>query len=201
MGMVITGTGMALGEHLVPNAALARVCDTTNDWIVERTGILQRYYAANGTAPSDLAQRAAQAALAEAGVKPDDIDYLIVATMTPDYYFPGVAPLLQKKLGLRAIPALDIRQQCAGFLHGFQLADALLATGAATRVLLVGTEVHSGFMPFDCDIAIGTSERVPSLDEREFATRFRDRTVQFGDAAGAVVLVRKDDARRGVDGI
>jgi 3-oxoacyl-[acyl-carrier-protein] synthase-3 len=201
MGTVITGTGMALGEHRVPNSALARVCDTTDEWIVERTGIRERYYAANGTAPSDLAQRASQAALAEAGLKPDDIDYLIVATMTPDYYFPGVAPILQKKLGLRAIPALDIRQQCAGFLHGFQLADALLATGAAKRVLLVGTEVHSGFMPFDVDVAIGTSDRVPTPSEREFATRFRDRTVLFGDAAGAAVLVRNDDAKRGLVGV
>ena len=201
MGTIVIGSGMALGEHRVPNDALARVCDTTDEWIRERTGIRERYYVKTGTAPSDLAQRAAEQALEEArahGITRDDIDYLIVATMTPDYYFPGVAPILQHKLGLRAIPALDVRQQCAGFLHAVQLADALLCSGAARHVLVVGTEVHSGFMPFDVDVVIGTSSRVPTDAERAFATRFRDRTVLFGDAAGAAIFTSTPDSTRGV---
>ena len=194
MGTIVIGSGMAVGEHRVPNAALARVCDTTDEWIFERTGIRERYYVQKGTATSDLAVRAGQAALDDARVLPADIDYLIVATMTPDYYFPGAGVLVQTKLGLRAIPALDIRQQCTGFIHGLQLADALLRTGAAKKLLLIGAEVHSGFMPFDVEIAVGASDRVPTDVERAFATRFRDRTVLFGDAAAAVVLTRDDAA-------
>src|SRR5262245_39160193 len=112
MGTVVIGSGMALGEHRVPNAALARVCDTTDEWILERTGIRERYYVAAGTAPSDLATRAGKDALKDAGLAPGDIDYLVVATMTPDYYFPGTSALVQDKLGLGAVPSLDIRQQC-----------------------------------------------------------------------------------------
>jgi len=198
MGTIVIGSGTALGEHCVPNEALSRVCDTTDAWILERTGIRERYYVATGTAPSDLGVRAAKLALDDAGMAPGDIDYLIVATMTPDFTFPGTAAIIQAKLGLPSVPALDIRQQCTGFIHGLQLADALLRAGSAKRVLLIGTEVHSGFMPFDVDIAIGTSTRVPSVEERALATRFRDRTILFGDGAGAVVLTRDDDAGRDV---
>jgi 3-oxoacyl-[acyl-carrier-protein] synthase-3 len=187
---------MALGEHRVPNDALARVCDTTDEWIRERTGIRERYYVAEGTAPSDLGVRAGREAIEDARLRPADIDYLIVATMTPDYLFPGAAAIIQAKLGLGPVPALDVRQQCAGFIHGLQLGDALLRTGAAKNVLLIGTEVHSGFMPFDVDIVIGASDRVPTSEERAFATRFRDRTVLFGDGAGAVVLSRVPDPGR-----
>jgi 3-oxoacyl-[acyl-carrier-protein] synthase III len=198
MGTVVIGTGMAVGEHRVPNAALARVCDTTDEWILERTGIRERYYVASGTAPSDLGVRAARDAIADAGLSPGDIDYLIVATMTPDYYFPGTATLVQTKLGLGPIPALDIRQQCTGFLHGIELANALLRTGAARRLLLIGTEVHSGFMPFDIEVAAGVSPRVPTQAERDFATRYRDRTVLFGDAAAAAVLTLDPAPDRGL---
>jgi len=198
MGTIVIGSGMSLGEHCVPNDALARVCDTTDEWIRERTGIGERYYVASGTATSDLAVRAARGALEDAGLAPDDIDYLIVATMTPDYYFPGTATIVQAKLGLPQVPALDIRQQCTGFIHGLQLADSLLRSGACKRLLLIGAEVHSGFMPFDVDVAIGTSSRVPDAAERAHATRFRDRTVLFGDAAAAVVLTRDQDGGRDV---
>ncbi len=201
MGTTVIGTGMALGEHLVPNAALARVCDTSDDWIYERTGIRQRYYVANGTATSDLAVRAGRAAIAAAGLREQDIDYLIVATMTPDFYFPGVAPLVQAKLGLGPIPALDIRQQCTGFIHGYQLADALLQLGSAKHVLLIGAEVHSGFMPFDVDVVTGTSNAVPTPEQRTWATRYRDRTVLFGDAAGAVVMTLSPDPRAQLIGV
>ncbi len=189
---------MALGEHRVPNDALAKVCDTTDAWIRERSGIRERYYVAAGTSTSDLAVRAGRDAIADAGLTPSDIDYLIVATMTPDYYFPGTGTSVQTKLGLGYIPALDIRQQCTGFVHGMQLADALLRCGAAHRVLLVGAEVHSGFMPFDVEYLVGNTTRVPTAEERAFATRFRGRTVLFGDGAGAVVVERNEDAERDV---
>ncbi len=198
MGTIVIGTGIAVGEHRVPNASLARVCETTDEWIFERTGIRERYYVKNGTTTSDLAERAGRAAIANAGLEPSDIDYLIVATMTPDYYFPGSAVLVQHKLGLRNVPALDIRQQCTGFIHGMELADALLRCGQATRLLLVGAEVHSGFMPFDVEVVVGTSARVPSEEERIKATQYRDRTVLFGDAGAAVVLVRHDGDDRGM---
>lgn len=202
MGTIAIGTGLALGEHRVTNDDLAKVCDTSDEWIRERTGIVTRYFAADGVGTSDLATRAAKTAMETAGVEPRDIDYVVLATMTPDYYFPGVGVLLQHKLGLDKVPTLDIRQQCTGFIYGLQVADALLRTGVAKRLLLVGAEVHSGFMPWrDHGIVFGTSQAKPTDEEYAFATRYRDRTVLFGDAAGAVVLERSDDDRGFVDAV
>lgn len=196
MGAIALGTGMALGEHRVTNEALARVCDTSDEWIRERTGISTRYYVADGTSTSDLGVRAAQQAIGDAGLTPADIDYVVFATMTPDYYFPGGGVLLQDKLGLKKVPTLDIRQQCTGFIYGLQVADALLRAKVARRLLLVGAEVHSGFMPWrDHDVVFGTSDARPTSDEYAFNTRYRDRTVLFGDGAGAVVLGLGDDDR------
>jgi 3-oxoacyl-[acyl-carrier-protein] synthase-3 len=199
MGTIILGTGMALGEHEVKNDDLSRVCDTSDEWIRERTGISTRYYVADGTATSDLGARAARQAMEDAGVTAAEIDYVVFATMTPDYLFPGAGTLLQLKLGLRQVPTLDIRQQCTGFIYGLQVADALLRAGAAKRLLLVGAEVHSGFMPWkDHGVVFGTSTAVPTAEERAFNTRFRDRTVLFGDGAGAVVLGQTEDPERGL---
>lgn len=199
MGMIAIGTGMALGEHEVKNDDLARVCDTSDAWIQERTGIASRYYVADGTSTSDLGVRAARAALDDAGVSAEEIDYVVFATMTPDYYFPGSGALLQAKLGLRNVPTLDIRQQCTGFIYGLQVADALLRAGAAHKLLLVGAEVHSGFMPWrDHGVVFGTSTATPTPEEYAFNTRFRDRTVLFGDGAGAVVLTRDESPARGL---
>lgn len=200
MGTIAIGSGLALGEHKVSNEDLARVCDTSDEWIRERTGIVTRYFAADGVGTSDLAVRAARVAMETAGVGPGDIDYVVFATMTPDYYFPGAGVLLQHKLGLGKIPTLDIRQQCTGFIYGLQVADALLRTGVAKRLLLVGAEVHSGFMPWrDHGIVFGTSTAKPTPEEYAFATRYRDRTVLFGDAAGALVLERTDEPRGLID--
>jgi 3-oxoacyl-[acyl-carrier-protein] synthase-3 len=195
MGTTVIGSGMSVGEHLVKNDDLARVCETSDQWIRERTGIEQRYYVADGTATSDLGVRAAALALADAGVTADEIDYVVFATMTPDYYFPGCGALLQAKLKMRAIPTLDIRQQCTGFIYGLQVSDALLRARAAKKLLLVGAEVHSGFMPWkDHNVVFGTADEKPTAEEYEFNTRYRDRTVLFGDAGGAVVLEWRDDA-------
>src|SRR4051794_36419517 len=121
MGTIILGTGMALGEHEVKNDDLSRVCDTSDEWIRERTGIATRYYVEDGTTTSDLGARAARVAMEDAGLGPADIDYVVFATMTPDYLFPGAGAILQHKLKLRAVPTLDIRQQCTGFLYGLQV--------------------------------------------------------------------------------
>src|SRR5688572_28584074 len=131
MGTIVRGSGFAVGEHLVKNAEMARVCDTSDDWIRERTGIEQRYFAADGTSTSDLGVRAAKVALENAGLQASDIDYVVFATMTPDYQFPGCGVLLTHKLGMGNVPALDIRQQCTGFIYGLQVADALITAKQA----------------------------------------------------------------------
>jgi 3-oxoacyl-[acyl-carrier-protein] synthase III len=120
--------------------------------------------------------------------------------MTPDHFFPGSGGILQHKLGLRNIPALDIRQQCTGFIYGLQVSDALLRAGVAKRLLLIGAEVHSPFMPFsDWETVLGLADRAPSPEERALHTLVRDRAVLFGDAGAAVVLVRDEaETERGL---
>src|ERR1700693_1357819 len=189
MGSRIIGSGFVTGENLVTNDQLARLMDTSDSWIRERSGIESRYYVERGTTTSDLGLGAAKKAIADAGIAKEEIDYIVFATMTPDHYFPGCGGILQDKLGIGHIPALDIRQQCTGFIYGLQVSDALLKAGQARTVLLVGAEVHSGFMPWKrWDYLFGRGGEPPTGEEKAVATRFRDRTVLFGDAAGAVVL-------------
>src|SRR3984957_4852587 len=121
----IMGSGFVTGELLVENAKLARIMDTSDEWIRERSGIEQRYYVKEGTTTTELGARAAEKAIADAGISKDEIDYIVFATMTPDWYFPGCGGLLQHRLGLRTLPALDIRQQCSGFVYGMQVSQAL----------------------------------------------------------------------------
>jgi len=174
--------------------------DTSDAWIRERSGVETRYYVEQGTATSDLGVGAAKKALEDAGVGKDEVDYIVFATMTPDHYFPGCGAILQDKLGMAHIPALDIRQQCTGFIYGLQVSDALLKAGQARTVLLVGAEVHSGFMPWKAwDFLFGRGGEPPTEEEKAVVTRFRDRTVLFGDAAGAVVL-RAGEGERGILG-
>jgi len=197
----IIGSGFVTGENRVTNQDLMRLMDTTDEWIRERTGIEQRFYVEEGTTTSDLGTRAAVAALADAGISKDEVDYVVFATMTPDYYFPGCGSLLQKKLGLKSLPALDIRQQCSGFLYGLSVSDALLKSGQAKTVLLVGAEIHSGFMVWKhWDYLFHRSEVGPGKEDRDFNTLFRDRAVIFGDAAGAVIL-RGHDGEQGLLGV
>jgi 3-oxoacyl-[acyl-carrier-protein] synthase-3 len=201
MRAVITGTGMHVPPKIVTNNDLSRIMDTTDEWIQVRTGIIERRFAARDQATSDIALPAARQAIDSAGCTLGDIDYLILATMTPDCYFPGSAPFLQRKLGLGTIPCLDIRQQCAGFLYALQLADALIRSGQQRRVLVVGAEVHSCLQPWDhhsWDVAMGDAEGPVAAEEFQRNTLFRDRTVLFGDGAGAVVVEGSESTDRGV---
>ncbi|PYQ21477.1 MAG: 3-oxoacyl-ACP synthase, partial [Acidobacteria bacterium] len=116
MRAVIVGSGSEIPPNAVTNQMLARIMDTSDEWIRERSGVETRYYVDLGTATSDLGVAAARRALAEGATAPEDVDLVVFATMTPDYYFPGAGPLLQAKLGLRNVPCFDIRQQCVGFL-------------------------------------------------------------------------------------
>jgi 3-oxoacyl-[acyl-carrier-protein] synthase-3 len=167
----ITGTGSHLPPRRVSNADLvrelaARGIETSEDWIVERTGIRARHFAADGVTCSDLALPAAQAALQAAGRAAGDVDLIIVATSTPDMVFPSTAALLQAKLGIAGCAAFDVQAVCSGFVYALTVADAMIRTGSARCALVVGAEVFSRILDFD------------------------DRTtcVLFGDGAGAVVL-------------
>jgi len=195
MGSVITGTGIALPDQIVSNEDLKAVMDTDNEWVESRTGVRERRIAPPGMATSDLAVEAGLAAVADAGLTPETVDALIVATMTPDFYAPGPAPLVQHGMGLRRdIPAYCIRQQCSGFLYALDLADSLLASGKAETAVVVGAEVHAGVQPW-----ISAWDRLqaggegPTDDEYDLATRNRAWAVLFGDGAGAVVLQKRDD--------
>jgi 3-oxoacyl-[acyl-carrier-protein] synthase-3 len=200
-GITIVGTGRFVPGAPVRNDALARVMDTSDEWIRTRTGIEQRHFARDGQGPSDLGVEAAKEALADANLQPSDVDYIIFATMTPDYFFPGSGPLLGAKLGISGVPALDIRQQCAAIPYAFQLADGLVKSGAAETILLVGAEVHAGFMPWtDWDVVRSEADREVSAEARERATAHRGLAVIFGDGASAMVLRRSPDPGGGFIG-
>src|SRR5207244_10329551 len=145
---VIAGSGSEIPPTRVTNAMLARIMDTSDEWIRERSGVETRHYVERGVGTSDLGVAAARRALDRAGVRREAVEMVVFATMTPDHYFPGSGALLQAKLGLRDVPCFDIRQQCVGFLYGLQLADAQVRAGLARTVLLVGAEIHTGFMPW-----------------------------------------------------
>lgn len=166
----ILGIGSYLPPKVWTNEDLRSLMDTSDDWIQQRTGIKQRHWVDQDseTCTSDLALEAAKMALERAEVKKEDLDLIIMATLSPDHEFPGTACFLQSKLGIPGVPALDIRQQCTGFIYGLSIADQFIKTGMYKKVLLVGAEVHS-----------------KGLDK---STRGRDVTVLFGDGAGAVVL-------------
>jgi 3-oxoacyl-[acyl-carrier-protein] synthase-3 len=200
MRAVIVGSGSQIAENRVTNEMMARIMDTSDAWIRERSGVETRYFAERGTATSDLGVAAAGRALENAGVAKEEVDLVVFATMTPDHYFPGCGGLLQTKLGLRDIPCFDIRQQCVGFLYGMQLVDAHVRSGLAKTVLLVGAEVHSGFMPWTAahfDLMTGRSDTPPTPEEYAWNTRFRHLTVLFGDAGAAVVL-KSMEGERGI---
>jgi 3-oxoacyl-[acyl-carrier-protein] synthase-3 len=167
----ILGTGSYLPERRLTNADLAaelaqQGVETSDDWIVERTGIRARHFAANTQGSSDLATEAARRAIEAAGITAHDLDLIIVATSTPDMVFPSVATMVQNKLGAAGCPAFDVQAVCTGFIYAVSIADAMIQSGAAQRALVIGAEVFSRILDF------------------------KDRTtcVLFGDGAGAVVL-------------
>ena len=191
MRSLITGTGIGIPKNVVRNDALARIMDTSDEWIRTRSGVEQRHYVDDGQGSSELGMMAAASALEAAGRTKDDIDAIVFATMTPDHFFPGNGPVVQSKMGFRqSIPTFDIRQQCSGFLYGLELSDTLIRSGKYRRVLLIGADVHSPFMPWQngWDIALGKSDRDITPEEYAANTAIRDRTVLFGDGGGAAVI-------------
>ncbi len=194
---VLAGSGIAVPPREIPNALLARVMETSDDWIVERSGVRVRRFVERGVTASDLGAEAARAALADAGWAADELDYIVCATMTPDHYFPGAGTLIQQRLGIRPIAALDIRQQCAGFAYGLQVVDALIRSQIARSVLLVGTDVHTCLMPFSeptWAILEGRAEGPLPPADVAWNTRFRHLLVLFGDGAGAMVFRAAESA-------
>ncbi|MFC1481245.1 3-oxoacyl-ACP synthase III family protein [Candidatus Neomarinimicrobiota bacterium] len=171
----IAGTGFHVPERIVTNKDLESMMDTSDEWIRTRTGIEERHFAAEGEGPSDLAIPATTQALEEAGLGVEDIDFIIFATSTPDFYAPGSGVLLQHKMGFRQIGALDVRVQCSGFIYGLSIADQYIKTGTFRNILLIGAEVQS---------------TVINLTDEG-----RDVSVIFGDGAGAVVLQGTDEQR------
>jgi len=195
VGARIVGSGTALPPHVVTNHDLAQIMDTSDEWIVKRSGVTQRHVAAPGVGSAQLGAEAVTAALENAGLQAADVDALISATMTPDHYAPGNAPLIQDRAGLGNIAAYEIRQQCGGFLYGLDMADMLIATGRAETVVVVGAEVHRGYMPYgdSLDILLGLSDADPTAADYERATASRAWSVLFGDAGAALVLTAGDN--------
>lgn len=173
---IIVGTGSALPPAIVSNADLALRLDTSDAWIVERTGIRERRIAAEGVRTSDLAVEAATRALEAAGLVAADIDLVIVATATPDQTFPATATIVQARLGMTHGAAFDVAAVCSGFIYALTVADALLKAGPATRALVIGAELFS---------------RILDWDDRATA-------VLFGDGAGAVILEARAGSERGI---
>ena len=164
----IISTGRFLPEKVVTNEDMTKLVPTSDEWIRERTGIIERRFVDQEIGASDLGYEAAKIALGRAGLQPTDIDFIIFATLSPDYMFPGSGCLLQKLLGVPGIGALDVRTQCTGFVYGLAVADAFIRCGAYKRILLVGAEIHSNGL--------------------EYNEQGRHIAVLFGDGAGAVVL-------------
>lgn len=199
MGSLITGTGVAVPRRVVTNDDLAVVMDTSDEWIRSRTGVVRRHIADPGVGASDLAAEAVDEALAAAGVAPTDVDVLVTSTMTPDQFAPGIAGLVQDRCGMGNIAAFDLRQQCGGFLYALDLADAMLSSSKARCAVVVGAEVHSGYMPYGASWEILRGERDGPAQPGDFAaaTEARGWAVLFGDGAGAAVLTANDDPESG----
>ena len=175
----IAGIGMYVPENVVTNQDLTRYMDTSDEWIQERTGIRERRYAdREKETTTTMGIKAAEIAMERAGVTTQDIDFIIFATLSPDYYFPGCGVLLQRAMKMKEIGALDIRNQCSGFLYAISVADQFIRSGMYKNILVVGSEKHS----FGLD----------------FSTRGRNVSVIFGDGAGAVVLQPTEKENQGI---
>ena len=181
MNSKIAGIGYYVPDNIVTNRDLMEYMDTSDEWIQERTGIKERRYAEkHKETTTTMATIAAHRAIESAGIDKEEIDFIVFATLSPDYYFPGCGVLLQRELGISNtnIGAIDIRNQCSGFIYGLSVADKFIKTGTYRNVLLVGAEMHS-----------------MGLD---FSTRGRGVSVIFGDGAGAIVMQATEDLTKGV---
>ncbi|PRY11915.1 3-oxoacyl-[acyl-carrier-protein] synthase-3 [Pontibacter ummariensis] len=175
----IAGVGHYVPDRVVTNKDLEKLMDTSDEWIRERTGIVERRYFQEGVdTTSNMGAEASRRALAMAGVEAKDVDMIVFATLSPDYIFPGSGVLMQRELGLKEIPALDVRNQCSGFIYALSVADQFIKTGMYNTVLVVGAEIHSSGL--------------------DFSTRGRGVSVIFGDGAGAVVLTPSESNDKGI---
>ncbi|MFB1012230.1 MAG: beta-ketoacyl-ACP synthase III [Bacteroidia bacterium] len=175
---IIKGMGYYVPDNVVTNEDLSKIMETTDEWITERTGIKERRWINNGESTSSMALEASKNAIADAGIDKSDIDFIVFATLSPDYYFPGPGVTLQKDLGIDTIGALDVRNQCSGFIYALSVADQYIKTGMYENILVVGSEYHSG-----------------GLDK---TTKGRGVSVIFGDGAGAAILSKSSSADRGI---
>jgi 3-oxoacyl-[acyl-carrier-protein] synthase III len=174
----IVGIGHPVPERVVTNDDLAGWMDTSDEWIQQRTGIRERHFVDADAGPADLAEPAARQALASAELDASDVDMIVLATLSPDYDMPCSATVLAERLGIAGVPAMDVRDQCSGFLYALTVADAFVRTGGARRVLVCGAETHS-----------------TGLDR---TTQGREVAVIFGDGAGAVIVAPEEDESRGI---
>ncbi|MES2811310.1 MAG: beta-ketoacyl-ACP synthase III [Bacteroidota bacterium] len=175
----ITGLGFYVPDNIVTNDDLSKKIETTDEWIQERTGIQRRRHIIRGEdTTTSMGVKAAKIAIERSGLAKEDIDFVIFATLSPDYYFPGPGVLVQRDLGLRTVGALDVRNQCSGFVYAVSIADQYIKTGMYKNILVIGSEVHS-----------------TGLD---MTTRGRGVSVIFGDGAGAAVLSREEDLTKGI---
>ncbi len=175
----IKGLGFYVPENVVTNDDLSKLMDTSDAWIQERTGIKERRHVIKGEdTTTSMGVKASLKAIENAGIDKNDIDFIIFATLSPDYYFPGSGVLVQKELGLKTVGALDVRNQCSGFIYALSIADQYIKTGMYQNILVIGSETQS-----------------PGLD---FSTRGRNVSVIFGDGAGAAIVSRETNPEKGI---
>jgi 3-oxoacyl-[acyl-carrier-protein] synthase-3 len=176
----IRGLGYYVPENVVTNDDLSKVMDTNDEWIQERTGIQERRHVVrgDGDTTTSMGVKAAKVAIERAGIDKEDIDFVVFATLSPDYYFPGPGVLVQRDLGLKTVGALDIRNQCSGFIYAISVADQYIKSGMYKNILIIGSELHSYGL--------------------DMTTRGRGVSVIFGDGAGAAIISREEDTTKGI---
>ncbi|RNC87471.1 MAG: ketoacyl-ACP synthase III [Allomuricauda sp.] len=175
----ITGLGYYVPDNVVTNDDLSKVMETSDAWIQERTGIKERRHVVRGEeTTTSMGVKAAKIAIERAGIDKDEVDFIIFATLSPDYYFPGPGVLVQRDLGIKTVGALDVRNQCSGFVYGISVADQYVKSGMYKNVLVVGSELHSHGL--------------------DMTTRGRGVSVIFGDGAGAAIISREEDPKKGI---
>lgn len=176
----IIGLGKYVPENVVTNDDLSKLMDTNDAWIQERTGIKERRHIkkGDGNSTAKMGVKAAEIALERAGITAKDVDLIVFATLSPDFYFPGCGVQVQHMMGMETIPALDVRNQCSGFIYALATADQFIKTGMYKTALVIGAENHSGGL--------------------DFTSRGRSISVIFGDGAGAAVITREEDTTQGI---